>query len=106
MTLRRAPHHPPMLGGFVARVRRFYWLHVRRHHSELCQFCVRPYRMLWWSPADLWPDDLHLSCPECFDKLLDRADMPLVIWTPRAGREGDDFIEQETRKAIETWRNR
>lgn len=57
--------------GLLARVRRWWWRHVRRHHGEVCHGCGRPVHLYWQCADDLWSETTvgrqGLLCVTCFD---------------------------------------
>lgn len=72
-------------GKIQPAVRQCYWVLIRGHIGEACNFCGRPY-MVWWAPNDLWErfaGDAGLCCPNCFDRRARRAGV-ILKWRPEA----------------------
>ena len=68
-----ALHRRGQLPGPAAKVRWFYWRHVRRYDYEVCHRCGRPVMrsMSWWHADDLlWVraggGHYGILCPPCF----------------------------------------
>lgn len=53
-----------------ARLRRWWWRHVRRHHGEICHQCGKPVGVFWLVPDHVWKlvaGGPGLWCIPCFD---------------------------------------
>jgi hypothetical protein len=79
----------------MARVRAFYWRHIRNEDGEICQSCGRPVRVVWWCHDDrLWalatgkskvPGSAEaaggISCIPCFTEAA-REHVAWLEWAP------------------------
>mgnify|MGYP000588371437 CR=1 FL=1 len=83
----------------IARARRWWWRHIRRHHGEICHGCGRPVARpiggtYWFADNALWNrvegGEGGLRCPACFTLDARRAGVH-VAW--RAGRVGEIELE-------------
>lgn len=79
----------------IAKLRRFWWRHVRRHHYEICGRCGRPASRglgdtYWFADNPLWNEveggAAGIRCPRHFFEDA-RALGIDVAW--RAGRVGE-----------------
>lgn len=101
----KAPKHPVMLGGPIARLRRWLLIHIARYDGELCQFCGGRYDgTIWWSPHWLWKviaagRPLSLCCPPCFSREAERLSACLIGWRPMPLTEWDAYVESELKTA-------
>lgn len=73
-------------GGVLAKFRAFWWTKIRRHDSELCYDCGRPYSLWWCDVPGLWSRvtgyaDNGLCCPRCFERRAERIGI-VVEWRP------------------------
>ena len=73
-------------GRFVALIRSLFHVLIRRHYTELCQVCGRPYDS-WVAPTWLY---IQLTgsrggtfCPRCFTKFARDKGVPDLMWTPQ-----------------------
>lgn len=76
----------------LVHLRRFYWRHIRRWESEICEVCGRPVRVAWWChDPKLWTrvtgysrvgreDAAGIWCIYCFDAAT--RFMPWLEWAP------------------------
>lgn len=82
------PKHPPFLGGPVGRLRRWFWLHIGRYKSELCQDCGGRYMtLIWWAPDELW----RTVTGQAWTRQADGR------W---AFREGDTLVYEDERPTV------
>lgn len=78
-------------GGFLAKLRAFWWTIIRNHDGELCYDCGRPYELWWCTSSELWSRVTGyatngLCCPRCFDRRAERHGI-VIEWNPRVFRE-------------------
>lgn len=76
------------------RLRRFYWRRIRHYETELCHFCGRPVRVVWWCHDDrLWQlvtghkrigreAAAGVRCIPCFDAEAKRSGAGWIEWAP------------------------
>ena len=73
----------------LAPLRRFFWRHVVRYDSEICNWCGVPvgrcFGSWWHAPDELWltvmPTKAGILCPRCFTDALIKKGI-LVWWQP------------------------
>lgn len=78
----------------IAKLRYWYWRHLRRYESEICQRCGRPVGQVWHARDDIWECVVGshggILCIPCFDKLvMQEYAGRFLYWT--AGFEPEPF---------------
>lgn len=77
--------------GILCVLRDLYWAYIRGYIYEICGFCSRPVRVVWWADDDLWrrfSGDSGVCCPRCFAERAQQA-RALLVWVPMVWRDGD-----------------
>lgn len=70
----------------VARLRRWFWRHLMRYDSELCDDCGRKIEVIWTAPDWMWGQAMGheggILCPRCFDARMGHPNVLFIRWIP------------------------